>query len=410
MASENSLRHITVDNIGNGHHNVALLVTQETTHTLAADLVVLAQGNGDLNHAILLLGSNSEVTLEQVTAVAENGIFNHGIRIQDDVTTTLRNSSFTGRGGQSPVGIANYSNPKPMIAINVIALGENGSSINRGLDTYNGTVTLYGGNFVGKGGTSTIGIENTYTSTLKTENITVLGENGSGDNKGLYNSQGASTTLSGGSYTGSGGVYAYGIYNSGSGTTLDAEGVTALGENGSSSNIGIYLGDNAVSTLLNGSFNGRGGANAYGINNWSTKLYAESVTALAENGTDSDTGLMSHLTDSVTLRGGSFIGRGGVSAYGIRLLGMSFDAEFITALGEDSSSNNYGFYHTDSSSTNIHQSILGGATNSIWSEYGYFTVSNSRLIGGSVYTDTGDVTCVLVTRGTNISTDGSTCP
>jgi hypothetical protein len=51
--------------------------------------------------------------------------------------------------------------------------------------------------------------------------------------------------------------------------------------------------------------------------------------------------------------------------------------------------------------------VLEGATNSVYRGSGSVTVSNGRLAGGAV---SGSVTCVLVTRGTTISTDGSTCP
>jgi hypothetical protein len=56
----------------------------------------------------------------------------------------------------------------------------------------------------------------------------------------------------------------------------------------------------------------------------------------------------------------------------------------------------------------VTQSVLEGTTNSVYhDDSGSVTVSNSRLVANGV---SGAVTCVLVTRGTTISTDGSTCP
>jgi hypothetical protein len=90
-----------------------------------------------------------------------------------------------------------------------------------------------------------------------------LAENGSGENYGLANDLGA-VALRGGAFTGRGGTSAYGIYNSG--TTLEAESVTALGENGSYQNYGLWN-YNAATALRGGAFTGRGGTSAYGIYN-----------------------------------------------------------------------------------------------------------------------------------------------
>jgi hypothetical protein len=62
--------------------------------------------------------------------------------------------------------------------------------------------------------------------------VIALGENGSDWNCGLSTRDGAAATLRGGSFTGRGGDRAYGIHNGGSGTTLEAQGITALAENG----------------------------------------------------------------------------------------------------------------------------------------------------------------------------------
>jgi hypothetical protein len=52
--------------------------------------------------------------------------------------------------------------------------------------------------------------------------------------------------------------------------------------------------------------------------------------------------------------------------------------------------------------------VLNGATFTVYGTYDAVatTVSNSRLVGGEVY---GPVTCVLVSRGTDVSS-GGTCP
>jgi hypothetical protein len=103
----------------------------------------------------------------------------------------------------------------------------------------NSTATVHGGVFIARGGVNNYALSNELNVTMKAENVTALAENGSSANHGLWNANNAQATVRGGSFTGRGGTNAYGAYNSGTGTTLDADSVTALGENGSS-NYGLY--------------------------------------------------------------------------------------------------------------------------------------------------------------------------
>jgi hypothetical protein len=143
------------------------------------------------------------------------------------------------------------------------------------------------------------------------------------------------------------------LTNGGSGTTLAAEGITALGEGGASSSYGLSNSSEAL--LLGGSFTGRSGSDATGISNTgdSTILQAERVTARGEDGTI-----------------------------------------------------NYGLYN-NFAAAQMTQSVFAGLSTSVRVVSGDVTISNSRLVGGAV---DGTVTCVLVTRNGTISTDGSTCP
>ena len=127
----------------------------------------------------------------------------------------------------------------------------------------------------------------------------------------------------------------------------------------------------------------------------------------AENGSTNNKGLHNDNSAEATLRGGSFTGRGGISAIGIHNEDSVtlLEADSIIALGV-SGGNNYGLFTTGTA--NVTQSVLEGVTNSvIRMTTGSVTVSNSRLVGGAV---SGTVTCVLVTRVSTISDDGSTCP
>jgi hypothetical protein len=267
LANDTSLRDLTVGNGGTGNYNTSLLATAGMTRTLVADVTARALGGGASNYAIVLIGDDVGVTLQQVTALAENGDNNFGLVNYSGAQALLRGGTFTARGGSDACGIHNADGTTALEAESVIALGENAGSSNYGLwNVGAAAATLRGGSFTARGGTSAYGINNDGSdSTLRAENITALAENGSDHNRGLHNLS-ATAALYGGSFTGRGGIFAYGISND-DGTTLDAEGVTALGENGSNYNRGLYNVNNSGAVLHGGSFTGRGGANSHGIFN-----------------------------------------------------------------------------------------------------------------------------------------------
>jgi hypothetical protein len=234
------------------------------------------------------------------------------------------------------------------------------------------------------------------------QSVNALSENGSGNNYGLYGYQNAVITLRGGAYRARGGSSAYGIYNL---AALDAEGVTARAENGTY-NSGFE--NSGAAIMRSGLFTGLGGTEARAIRNSNSgsSLAAESITALAENGLY-NYGLYNRNGADAMLFGGTFTGRGGTIAYGIRNSNNNaiIEANNIHVLAE-SGGNNYGFYNY-SGIANVTQSVLKASPYSAFNSSGTLIVSNSRLVGGPC---SGSVTCVLVTRGTMISFDGSTCP
>jgi hypothetical protein len=359
LASDASLRDLTVGNSGTGTRSVALMATSGTTGTVVADVIARAQGGGTYNYAVALTGSGTEVTLHDVTALSENGSSeNNGLSNNGGATVTLRGGSFTGRGGSDARGIYNTGSGSTLEATGVMALGEASSNYNNGLrNDGNAWATVHAGSLTGRGGSAASGVYNTGSgSTLEATGVTVLGDGGSSLNYGLHNDGNAWATVHAGSLTGRGGSDARGVHNTGSGSTLEATGVTVLGDGGSSLNYGLHNDGSAWATVRGGSYTGRGGSDALGI-------YAGgSVSTLETTG--------------------------------------------VAALGEGGSTISAGLSHFDGTST-VTQSVLKGDINSIsGGSSGTVTVSNSRLVG----TASGSVTCVLVTRGTTISTDGSTCP
>jgi hypothetical protein len=417
LASKTSLRDLTVRNYGSGTTNVALMATDGMTRTLVADVSVQAQGNGANNYGVVIDGSSTGVLLQDVSALGENGSENN-YGLYNNAEATLHGGSFIGRGGTDTHGIAAAGSGTTLEAISVTALGEKGTITNIGLSNDLGAlVKVISSQFTGRGGTDARGIYNFGSgTTLEAESVTALAEDGSYDNLGLFNDDGAAANLRSGSFTGHGGLYANGIYSLGSDTRLEAESITVLGEGGSDTNYGLRNVGGAMAILRGGSFTGRGGTGARGIYNLGTgtTLEADSVTTLAEDG-NGNIGLFNDYGAAANLRGGSYTGRGGHTAKGISnehspdLTATTLWAKNISALGEGGSSSSIGFNNFGSPPTpvcaNVTQSVLEGATYSVYLEFfGDVTVSNSRL-GGTVY---GGVDCVAVSYGSTFYP--SSCP
>ena len=86
------------------------------------------------------------------------------------------------------------------------------------------------------------------------EGTTVLAEDCDPYNIGLYNESGATARLHGASFIAREGDYAWGIHNHGSGTMLVAESITALAENGNNTNYGLSNYTDAEATVDSSQF------------------------------------------------------------------------------------------------------------------------------------------------------------
>jgi hypothetical protein len=342
-----SLRDLTVGNGGTGACNVALLATAGTTQTLVVDVTARALGGGMLNYAIFLTGSGTDVTLRHITGLAEDG---------------------------------------------------NGS--NYGLFNVSGAeAVLCGGSFTARGGTNTCGISNSGSgTTLEADGVTALAGDGGTENHGLRNESGAGATLRGGSFTAHGESDVYGIYNDDSGTTLEATGVTALGEDGDY-NCGLRNESGAAATLHGGSFTARGGYDTFGIfsSGSGTTLEADGVTALAEDGGNENHGLRNESGAAATLRGGSFTAREGYDTFGIFNYGSgtTLEAEGVTTLAEDGCNTNYGLYNYSSATAGVDSSRLTGSDYSLYLRSGTVYLGVTQLDGGA-HNGGGTLTCFQV--------------
>jgi len=239
-----SVRDLTVVNTGILTNNVALLANNGTTATLISDVTAETLGGGvdaDYNSTIYVTGDGTGVTLLNVTALAANGKSNRGLLCSGGGTAYVQGGTFVGRGGNATYGIQVSSENTILEVENVTALGENSSNLNYGLYAgYAATATLKGGTFTARGGSVAYGIYNGgfVGAALYVENVSALAENGSSTNAGL--DTGATTTVHGGTFTGRGGSYAYGVSNSGGAARLKASDIVAVAEDGSVRSAGFY--------------------------------------------------------------------------------------------------------------------------------------------------------------------------
>lgn len=274
-------------------------------------------------------------------------------------------------------------------------------------------MTLHGGSFTGgSGGTNAIGIHSIGSAaTLAADGVTALGQGGNSYSFGLHNESGATATLRGGSFTARGGPTSCGIYSYANGTILVAEGVSALGENGSGYNIGLEN-YSATAALYGGTFTGRGGSTTYGVYNFASgaTLAGDDISALGENGVSANYGLDNYNSTSATLHGGEFTARGGSAARAVLNYGTgtTLVAEHIAAVGQGGSATNCGLDGEANTAATVTESTLEGASAAVvlMGTGGSITLSNSRLVGGAVI---GGVSCTLVSRGTAVNS-GTTCP
>ncbi|MBN2002810.1 MAG: hypothetical protein JXA21_05590 [Anaerolineae bacterium] len=238
-----SVRDLTVVNTGIFTDNVALLANDGATATLISDVTARTSGGGidaDYNMALYLTGGRTSATLLRVTALAANGKINRGLLCTGGASAYVHGGTFVGRGGNSAYGIQVSSADTRLEAEDVISLGEGSSNLNYGLYAgYSATATLKGGSFTARGGSVAYGLYNGgFTgAVLYAENVSALGEAADNTNAGVETSYIA--TLRGGTFTGRGGSYAYGIHNVGGAARLRASGITAVAEDGLSRSAGF---------------------------------------------------------------------------------------------------------------------------------------------------------------------------
>jgi len=244
----------------------------------------------------------------------------------------------------------------------------------------------------GGNGTSNIAIYLTGTSTEVTlENVTAEASKANSSNTGLSITLGPEVTVHGGTFSGSGGTYAYGIWVAGgSDTFLGAADMRAYGQDASNTNVGLSNGNYPTVLLQGGFFLGSGGQSAYGIyNHESAKLEAEGVTAQAEGSSSTTKALFNYVESQATLRGGSFTAQAvGGSAYAIHNFGSNsvLEAHDVTALAAGGT-HNYGLIgETNTPITRVYGGTFTGrggntAVGIYHANVGETTIQNAFAVG-----------------------------
>lgn len=410
LTRSTSLRDVTVRNLSTAagtSYRAAVVGRAGVTETLVAGVTAQtlgAGGSNTTNCALALFGPGTSSVVQDVSLLAQSAASNYALYNATGAAATVRGGAYTARGGTTAYGLYNTGSGTTLVGDDVTLLGESGTGASYGLYATNGAATtLQGGAYTARGDSLVYGIAASGSgATLAAGSVSVLAEGGITTTYGLYGAGAAAVTLQGGTFTARGGADTYGIYMDSSGTTLATDGVTVLAESATGANFGLY--SYAASVVLQGgSFTARSGTSARAITNrYAGALVADNVVALAESGTDENFGL--YVTSgSVTLRGGAFTARGGTHAYGICNTGsMNYLFAYgITATGD------IGLFLDQSAQGTVTQSTLEGSARAfVLDNAAMLDLSNSRLVGGPNLG--GGAACTAVSSGNTFYEN--TCP
>ncbi len=351
------VRDLTVSNTGDNFRNVAILVPDGCQHNTLKDVSAETNGLADMNYGIFIHGTNTYVGLEDVNgyAFAANTV-NVGVEVAQGASAWFQNGGYSGFNGDWAIGIAGRDEGTHLELSGVKAEGADSNDSAVGLDlSRRASARVQGGSFEARNGyTATMGI-------------------------GLWDS-----------------------------ASLEAANLAAIGQDSPQWNHGIRI-EASTGNLNGGSFTGRGGAETYGILTVDgSSLEAAGITTLGEGGTDRNDGLRNESGSAVVVTGGSLRGRGGTDNRGAASYDQNsiLDLNQVTAFGEDGSIS-MGVSNESDSQAFISNSELWGTTVSLFADGAMTTARLSSLIGGSVGGTDGPL-CLAVTWGGAFFPD--TCP
>ena len=377
LAANSSVANLSVINYGTGSHKVALLAGSGTTGTLVADVVARAEG-GSRGYGVLATGSGIRLVLREVDATGVGSSYSYGLYSRAAADVVLYGGSYVGRGGSNNCyGIRNLDSSTTIVAEQAAASGENCGSYNYGLENYNyARVTLRGGSLTGRGGSYARGAYNAMDAVLDTAQVALSAEGGTVTSIGLYNRASGVASLADGTISARGGGEAYAVRNDDA--RLEASGVAGVAMD-ADTNEGLHNRAGASARMLGGSLTAGGGTYSLGVHNRGsgTDLEVEHVTVLAENASTQNIGLGNYDRAQALLRDSSFTGREGDEAYGIDIYTgdnagvlSTVRAERVTALGDSGYWESAGLHNFGSGMAYLH----GGRYEAIegWDVWGIY--------------------------------------
>lgn len=357
LAEYTHVRDLTVSNFGDGYRNVALLGLDGSMNSSLENIAVVATGAGSINYGIFLDGPNTWTVLEHVSSNAYGAaVKNVGMEVANGADAFVQDGRYRASNGEQAMGITGYGPGTRLDLFGVdIAVADTADGA-YGLYLLNESVAnLHGGSYVAR--------------------------NGANETAGIWIENGAA---------------------------LEATGVVALGVDSPLNNNGLLM-RSATVVLHNGSFTGINGAVTNGIfNEWGGHLEANGVTAKGENGGDWNTGLRNESNAGSMLNGGYFYAQGGADNRGIASLdeGSVVDVQFAEVQGEAGANPSFGLSNEYGGVALVTHSEVAGSGAAILADGANTTVHLSRLGGGVA--GGGEVTCLAVTSGPTFYPDG--CP
>jgi hypothetical protein len=235
------------------------------------NVVIVAKSNGDFTSIQAAINSITSASASNPYLVwVGPGWYNETVTLKPYVHLQGAGQRVTFIQAAAPNGaVLTLSSDTTVRDLSVSNIG-NGTT-NYGMYGDNVTIVQVSNVYVeaGGGGTSNTAIYLTGTSTEVTlENVTAIGGKATNSNAGLSITLGPEVTAHGGTFSGVGGTYAYGIWVAGgSDTFLGAADVRAYGQDASNTNVGLSNSNSPTVLLQGGFFLGSGGQYAYGIEN-----------------------------------------------------------------------------------------------------------------------------------------------
>jgi hypothetical protein len=268
------VRDLTVQNSGGGFRNVAILALDGVNFSKLQDVVAITNGPGDNNYAILLVGLNTAVTLQNVdTSCSHPEPANYcvGLEVSDGANATVRGGRFYAINGAYAAGIVSRQPETRVELYDVNAEAADSDVAAFGLSVSGGAIAnLYGGKFEARNAISnTYGILLYDGAAMEATGVVALGHDGGSTNHGLL-SELSEVVLHGGSYTGWGGTEVVGIRCSGGGR-LEGNNVKANAGsdpnalNRSQRNDGVRVESSGHATFNGGFFFASGGLDNRGM-------------------------------------------------------------------------------------------------------------------------------------------------